>query len=85
MDDRVSVTDVYMWFLNPVIQWKLRREALKTMRLRSRDEILNKKFEWEQKMLLAEKQESIEDYKKFKHYLDVLYWILRHEKVNSNT
>ena len=79
MGRRMTMVDVEQFFTNPFIQWKLRRKVLKDMKLRSRDEILNKKFEWEQKLLIAEKTEQPADYNKFKNYLDVLDWILNNE------
>ena len=78
-----GVTDFYMFFLEPYYKWRTKRDAIRKMQIRPRDEILEKKFDWEQKMLLAEKVENEIDFTKFKYYLDVLKWILKDENINN--
>ena len=75
-------TSVFMFWFGWYFRWKTKRDAIRSMQLRSRDEILQRKFAWDQKFLAAEKllasdKNNLAEYTRYKNYLEVLNWILK--------
>ncbi len=73
--------DIWMYFFGWFYKWRVKRRAILKMKLRPKDEILQKKFDWSQKILQAEKSKDQEALDRFTHYIDVLKWVLN-EKDN---
>ena len=64
---------LFGWFF----RWKTKQDTINKMKLRTKDEIIVKKKEFEQKYLLTDKQNNGAEKEKYKAYLDVLKWMLK--------
>jgi len=73
---------LWMRILAPYYRWRTKKETLKKMRIRSREELLDKKKQLEDKGLVAERLGLKNDAEKYKQYLEVLKWVL-YEKNNT--
>ena len=69
--------DIFQFFFGWFFKWKTRRDTIKAMQIRTRDEILNKKFECQRKILDFEKAKLTTDFQKFSHYMEMLNWMLK--------
>ena len=72
----MTLLDIKMFFLAPFYHWKTRRETYRKTLMRSKSEVLEKKCEFYEKYLTADREERKEDIKKYKQYLEVLRWVL---------
>lgn len=66
---------IKMFFLAPYYRWKTRYLAAKKMQLKSSEEILDKKKDFEVRLLKAQRENDNESFKKYGYYLIVLGWV----------
>ena len=71
-----------MFFMAPYYRWKTLKDALETMNLRSKREILDKKKEFESRFLLSEKMGRAKDMEKYFNYITMLKWVCE-EKIDD--
>ena len=76
---------VKMFFLAPYYRWNTRRLVLEKMRLRAREEILDKKKDFEARSLKAQREKDDEGIKKYGYYLTVLGWVCNNDTDFSAT
>lgn len=71
----MTMLDLHMKLFGWFYRWKTMQDSINKMKLRSREEILIKKQEFENKLLLAQKSEK--EPSKYQYYLEVMRWILK--------
>jgi len=72
----MTLLDFQMKMFGWFFRWKTMRDTINKTKLRTREEVVIKKKEFETKLLTAEKQ-SVDEKLKYLHYLDVIRWILK--------
>lgn len=72
----MSLINLHMRLFGWFYRWRTLRDTINKTKLRTREEIIIKKKDFEQKLLLSDKQNT-EEKLKFLHYLDVIRWILK--------
>ena len=71
-----------MFFMAPYYRWKTLKDAIKTMNIRSKSDILAKKKEFEGKFLMADKSGRAKDMEKYSNYITMLKWVCE-EKIDD--
>ena len=67
--------DLHMKMFGWFYRWKTMRDSINKMQLRTREEIIIKKKEFETKLLLSQKISG--EVNKYQYYLEVMKWILK--------
>ena len=67
---------IIMFFLSPFYKWKTRRDTIRKMNLRTRDEILDKMKEFEQKMLANDRISNKPEAEKYHNYMTIMKWMI---------
>jgi len=71
----MTYIDFHMKMFGWFYRWRTHRDSILKMRLRSRDEILIKRQEFANKLLLSQKNGG--ETSKYENYIEVMKWILR--------
>lgn len=72
----MTLLDLHMKLFGWFYKWQTKQDTINKMKLRTREEVIIKKKEFEQKLLTSEKQNADEKLK-YLHYLDVIRWLLK--------
>ena len=73
----MTMLDLHMRLFGWFYRWKTMYESAKKLQIRPRTEIVEKKQEFENRLLLAEKSNRDRDIEKYKNYLEVMKWMLK--------
>jgi len=71
----MTLLDLHMKLFGWFYRWKTMRDSINKMQLRTREEIIIKKKEFETKLLLSQKISG--EVNKYQYYLEVMKWILK--------
>ena len=71
----MTLLDLHMKLFGWFYRWKTMRESTIKMNLRTREEILIKRQEFENKLLLAQKSGG--EVSKYQYYIELIKWILK--------
>lgn len=73
----MTTVDLHMKLFGWFYRWKTMRDSAMKLKIRPRTEIVTKKQEFQNRLLLAEKSNRERDIEKYKNYLEVMKWMLK--------
>ena len=72
----MNLLKVQMFLFGWYYKWRTKCDTINKTKLRTKEEIIIKKKEFETKLLLCEKQ-SVGEVSKYNYYIEVLKWVLK--------